>query len=107
MFNPGETIAHQFIIPFVSTEISKVVVSYKQGDDIIIEKTVTSGFESIRGGTHTQFILIFSQQESLTFGEHQDYMVQVNVLTTAGSRATSKEIRGKNGAQYHKEVITP
>jgi hypothetical protein len=32
--------------------------------------------------------------------------VQINVLSLTGSRATSKEMEGKNGAQYYKEVMT-
>ena len=107
MFNPGETIIHQFTIPFVAAEMTKVIVSYKQGDDIVFEKTVTSGFEAIDDNSKTKFDVILSQQESLMFHELTNYTVQVNVLTMYGTRASSKEIKGSNGAQYHKEVITP
>ena len=107
MFNPGETVVHQFVIPFVAAEVSKVVVSYKQGDCIVFEKTITSGFEEADSNLKTKFNVMFTQEESLTFNELHDYYVQLNVITTYGTRATSKEIKGHNGAQYHKEVISP
>lgn len=106
MFNPGETVVHQFVIPFVAAEVSKVVVSYKQGDCIVFEKTITSGFEEADSNLKTKFNVMFTQEESLTFNELYDYYVQLNVITTYGTRATSKEIKGRNGAQYHKEVIS-
>ena len=46
MFNPGETVAHKFIIPFDSSVLSKVIVTYKQCDNVFLSKTITSGFES-------------------------------------------------------------
>lgn len=103
MFSPGETIAHQFIIPFVVGEITKVIVSYKQGDNIVLEKPITSGFEAVSG--KTKVTITFSQQESLLFKECSDVRIQLNVITTGGSRCTSKEIRETNGVQHLKEVI--
>lgn len=113
MFNPGETVSHQFIIPFVASELSKVIVSYKQDGDIVFEKTITSGFEPYykpdesheEVAQRTMFTIAFSQEESLLFSPKKDFKAQINVFTTRGSRATSKEIEGKNGAQYHREVI--
>lgn len=108
MFNPGETVCHQFIIPFVGDEISKVIVSYKQDGDIMFEKTITSGFEEIEPGK-TKFLVLFSQAESLLFKDNFDFSVQVNVLIGLGgniSRLSSKELHGKNGIQYHREVIS-
>ena len=107
MFNPGETVVHQFVIPFVAAEIAKVIVSYKQGDCIVFEKTITSGFEEADSRLKTKFNVTFTQNESLTFKDLYDYYIQINVLTTFGTRATSKEIKGRSGVQYHKEVITP
>lgn len=106
MFNPGETIIHQFVIPFLSTELSKVIVSYKQGDDIVLEKTVTSGFTPIEEYTKTQFAVTLSQEESLMFSDLNSYTIQLNVLTIFGTRAASKEIRGTSGVQHHREVIS-
>ena len=106
MFNPGETIIHQFIVPFVADEIDKVIVSYKQEGSIVFEKTITSGFEEADDPLKSKFSIQFTQEESLIFKEMKFYFVQLNVLTVYGTRATSKEIKGTNGAQYHKEVIS-
>ena len=46
MFFPGETITHSFVIPFAANEIDHVILSYKQNGAIILEKTITSGFEA-------------------------------------------------------------
>ena len=107
MFSPGETICHRFIIPFVANEISKVIITYKQNDHIVFIKTITSGFEEADSRLKTKFNVTFTQNESLTFKDLYDYYIQINVLTTFGTRATSKEIKGRSGVQYHKEVITP
>ena len=105
MFNPGETVLHRFIIPFIPNEISKVIVTYKQEDDVVFEKTITSGFEGLESNTKTQFTVDFSQDESLLFKDLYNYTAQVNVLTIHGTRASSKPIKGFNGSQYHREVI--
>lgn len=104
MFNPGETVGHRFIIPFVAANIAEVIVSYKQGGDIVFEKSITSGFEEVTT-TRTEFTITFSQEESLVFKDKIDYTIQLNVLTRMGSRATSREIPGKNGIQYYREVM--
>lgn len=106
MFNPGETVAHQFIIPFVATELAKVVISYKQDGDIMFEKTITSGFEEYQTKANTKFTITFSQEESLTFNPLKDVFAQINVLTVKGARASSKPIKIYTGPQYHKEVIS-
>ena len=106
MFNPGETVCHQFIIPFMASELSKVIISYKQDGDIVFEKTITSGFEPSDTGK-TVVSVTLSQRESLMFQENTDFTIQLNVLVGLdGSRVTSAEIKGHNGVQHHKEVIT-
>lgn len=105
MFNPGETVCHQFTIPFVADELAKVIVSYKQDGYIVFEKSITSGFES-KTRTETIVNVEFTQEESLLFNEYRRYTIQLNVLTKLGTRASSKEIKSENGAQYHKEVMS-
>jgi hypothetical protein len=106
MFHPGETISHNFIIPFVADEIAKVIVSYKQSDHIIIEKEVTSGFKA-ESRVEASFSIAFTQQESLLFADKKDYTIQLNVLTNGSSRHASCEIKVKDGGIQHiREVIT-
>lgn len=104
MFNPGETVTHTFTIPFAIAEIDKVIVTYKQKEEVVFEKAITSGFS--QEGTKTAFTIAFSQEESLIFLELHSYTAQLNVLTVGGSRFTSKLIKGKTGAQHHREVMT-
>lgn len=42
MFHPGETLIHEFIIPFIYDTIEKVLVTYKQNDRLILIKEITS-----------------------------------------------------------------
>ena len=105
MFFPGETISHTFIVPFNNNEISKVVITYKQNDRIIFEKTLTSGF--IREEQYiTKIEYQFNQGESLLFDDNSDFTIQVNVYTVSGSRHASHEMRSSNGVQYLREVIS-
>ena len=105
MFFPGETIIHKFVIPFEAIDISYVVVSYKQGDDIVFEKTITSGFEE-EETNQTSFSFAFTQQESLRFSDNWAYTIQCNVYTKGGSRHTSNELKSSNGIQYLREVMS-
>lgn len=104
MFNPGETVCQQFTIPFVASELSTVVVTYKQNDDIVFEKSITSDFEAA-DEVSTLITITFSQEESLLFKEMTSYSIQLNVVTLNGSRASSNVIYNNTGEQHHKEVI--
>jgi len=105
MFHPGETVTHTFTIPFIVSEVSEIVVTYKQNDHIILKKTITSGFEEA-GADKTKIVIAFSQQESLLFAEKRPFTIQLNVCTVDGTRCTSKEIKSETGVQHHKEVMT-
>lgn len=111
MFNPGETVAHTFVIPFSKTSLSQVVISYKQGDNVILERITSRRdfLDHITNGTvdpvKTDIRIELSQQESLLFKDLHSYTIQLNVYTEGGSRHASCEIKGKNGIQHHREVI--
>ena len=105
MFFPGETITHNFVIPFAKNEVSKVVVTYKQNDQIVLEKTITSGFVD-EGTSLCSFDYTFSQPESLAFQDNSNFSIQLNVYSVAGTRHASYELRESNGVQYYREVIT-
>ena len=106
MLIPGETISHQFTIPFLVSEIHSVYVSYKQKDDIILERNVPSrNIEQIEDDK-SQVTVVLSQDESLLFKDDCAYTIQLNVITTFGSRIASNEIRSRTGTQHIKEVIS-
>lgn len=105
MFFPGETITHKFFVPFNHNEIVKAIVTYKQNDQIILEKTITSGFQS-EEEDKSSFEYSLSQPESLCFQDNSRFTIQLNVYAAGGSRHASYELRGDSGIQYLREVIT-
>lgn len=104
VFFPGETISHGFVIPFLPQDIDRVIVSYKQNDDIVFEKTVTEGFEQL-GSEKSYFSFAFTQTEGLCFLDDTKFTIQCNVYTKGGTRHTSRIMKGSTGKQYYREVI--
>ena len=104
MFFPGETISHGFVIPFSASDIHHVVISYKQHDQIVFEKTVTT-FTS-KGTGKASFSVKLTQSQGLLFADGEPFTVQCNVYTKGGSRHTSIPIKGSTGTQYLREVMT-
>jgi len=106
MFFPGETITHRFVVPFAANEIDKVIISYKQKEAIMFEKTLTSGF--VKEDQHiTSVEFQLTQGEGLLFADDTPFTVQVNVYTIVGTRHTSHEMNSSSGVQYLREVIAP
>ena len=108
MFFPGETITHRFIIPFAKGEIDHVVITYKQKDQISLEKTITSNSEDMSEDSafSTKIEYTLSQQESLGFEDDVPFTMQVNVYSVGGSRHASHELKSSSGIQYYREVMT-
>ena len=104
MFIPGETVVHEFIIPFMNSDLSKVIVSYKQDNRIVLTKTISS-FTAI-SSTESKITIAFSQQESLLFSDDIDYTIQLNVFTLRGTRAACTEFKSSTGKQHYKKVIS-
>lgn len=104
MFSPGETIVHQFRMPFSNGGISKVVVSYYQNDRLILVKNVYQS-EIDNNEKGSQFNVSLSQEESLLFDDNSGFYAQLNAMFTSGTRATSREIYGTNIRQQIRERI--
>ena len=103
MFIPGETVTHEFLIPFVRTELAKVIVTYKQNNRIVLTKTISSFEETAH--TESRVVVSFSQQETLLFDCNSDYTIQLNVFTANGARGACTEFKGSTGVQHYKKVI--
>lgn len=103
MFHPGETVTQRFTIPFVASTLSQVIVTYKQGDHLVLVKTITSNFEDVDG--KTRITVVLTQAESLLFNDKMKFTIQLNVFTKDGTRATSREIRSENAIQHYKGVM--
>lgn len=104
MFIPGETISHQFFIPFVSSDIVYITVSYRQNGHVVLEKNVYPG-QIENSNPLSTFVVTFSQAESLLFEDEADYWVQVNVFFSGGARCSSMEIKSRTGRQHIREVV--
>ena len=108
MFNPGETIVHVFIIPFVANRISKVIVTYRNKDHNVfcVKEITSSNINSDPEDNRKSLVTAeFSQQESLLFEEQSCYKIQLNVITNTHDRFASTEITGRTGPQHIQEVI--
>lgn len=105
MFIPGETVAHEFIIPFISSEVIEVLVTYKQNDRVVLKKTITSNFEEVPENK-TKITIALSQQESLLFDDKNDAEIQLNVMCQNGTRAACKEFKVSTGKQHYRQVIS-
>lgn len=118
MFFPGESICHMFVVPFVPAEISKAIISYKQDEDIVFEKTITQNDTDERGERLIQeifdeeqyksviYCIVSPQLQSLLFKDDSGLKIQVNIFTTNGRRATSQIIKSYTGEQFYREVIS-
>lgn len=107
MFIPGETIAFNFTVPFVRSDIGRIYVTYYQDDEIVLEKRVAaSQITRAYDKAESYFTVTLSQAESLLFNNCDDFTIQLNVVLTTGVRCASYEMKGKNGMQHIKEVVT-
>ena len=103
MFFPGETITHNFVIPFSVNEVQEVTLSYKQNESIMFEKTITSGFVALSTQA-TRVTHVFTQAETLLFQDNTDFTIQINVYTKGGTRHASHEVKSSSGIQYLREL---
>ena len=109
MFHPGETIAHTFTLPYEKSTIDKVIISYRQKDQIILEKIITSD-TSLQETEDNQTIVssILTESESLLFHDLTTFGIQINVFfgdgEIASGRVTSDEIGETTGVQHIREL---
>jgi hypothetical protein len=93
------------MIPFAKDEISVAIVTYKQNNYIVLEKTVQKTEIEDLGAGASMISYGLTQLQSLCFEDDSEFTIQVNILTKSGSRHTSSELKGSNGIQYVREVI--
>lgn len=124
MLLPGETVRHTFAIPFHKGDISKVIVSYKYGYDVFLEKTIVPkepttldqyikdindcpdvinmyGEDYItQNDIHSVVSYVLEQDETLLIPTCGEISIQMNILTTGLSRHTSTLIWHRTGPQH-------
>jgi len=115
MFIPGDTIQHQFVLPFTSLEFNKAVISYKQNDRIVMEVIASvnrrendPNMDISFDENSTILTYSFTQKRSLLFADSIPFTIQISVITSkGGSRITSSIITSSiNGAQYYRREFT-
>ena len=104
MLMPGGTYLHRFYLPFPGSEVDKAIVTYKQKDDVILEKTVEGGFVD-EGENGCHFDVELSQKESLLFIDEANISFQINVINQYGTRIPSEPMCRMSGTQLHKDII--
>ena len=108
VFIPGETISFQYQLPFLKTDITKIIVTYKQNGHIVLVRTVyPRQVENDEQGSH--FAITLSQEESLLFEDNKYFYAQLNIMFTAPdgeTRAACIELKGENALQHFREVVT-
>lgn len=102
---------HTFIIPFKKTNLSYVIISYKQDDYVILERTVTSfanhvDENNVLDEAKSEVSIQLTQEESLLFADRRDFTIQLNVYSDSGSRHASCEIKASSGVQHHRQVMS-
>jgi len=108
VFIPGETIAHEFYLPFKKGDIAKVIATYRQDGHVVLARTIYPR-EIENGERDSHFVIALSQEESLLFEDNKYFYVQLNihfVSRTNETRAASIELRGENLLQHLREVVT-
>ena len=80
------TPTHTFNIPFASEIISDILVTYKQGEKIVLEKRKA---DLTNSGTEWSYRLTQSETASFTAGEA--VLIQIRV-TTLGGEAVASDI---------------
>jgi hypothetical protein len=103
MLIPGDTVVHNFTIPFDYDDVEEVDISYKQGDRIVYEKKITHQTSDVyitRGDGFTILSCDLSQNVTLLFEDNMTYTIQLTVLTSGGGRTTSGIIKSSSGIQY-------
>ena len=107
MFIPGETITHEFRIPFASEDIKTIYVTYRQNDQIVLVKKVFPVDIHDVSGDLNFFQVTLEQNESLLFKNNATFYVQLNVLfNDSKTRAASVELKGTTGRQHYGKVVS-
>lgn len=97
----GTTPTHTFVLPFDSTTVDKIKITYSQLDKEILTKTnkdVTFDGDNV--------IVTLSQAETFRFSEKNGAVsIQVRVVTTGGDALASKIMSVGVGKCLDKEVL--
>ena len=83
------TPTHIFSLPFETSLLKKILITYKQDDAIILEKTEA---DCTLDGNDVKIVL--TQEETLLFDTENRVFIQLRILTTDG-KALASDIESK------------
>lgn len=110
----GTTLLHSFTIPTEVKDISKVIITYVQGVDIILEKVfdeeVNNAEIYLKANTDDTYTINFTLTQEETFLFKPTYStdpvkIQLKILQTNGNVITSEVYRMRVEDCLNKEVI--
>ena len=96
------TPTHRFELPFsYSKYVSKVLISYGQGDEIVLEKTESD----VVVKDDRLMCVTLTQEETNKFSDTLPVKMQVRVLTLGGNVVASRQILRIVGEVLNDEVL--
>lgn len=97
----GTTPTHIFKIPFDTSQLKEIRISYAQDDEVIVEKNTS---DCILEGD--KITVTLSQEDTLKFSHRKAVELQLKVLTVDGCVLANNVIRVRVEEILNKEVLT-
>jgi len=100
MIRKGTTPTQSFVLPFDSSKITAVKITYKQGNDIVLEKRLSDC--SIEPDRIT---VRLSQEDTFKFVNAKPLQIQLRVVTIGGDALATKVYQEQVEQSLDEEVI--
>ena len=96
----GTTPTHQFVVPFDTSVLSEVLITYAQDNKLVLTK-------NIKDCTIEQDVIsvTLTQEETLRFDSDHHVKIQLRALTTGGDALASQIITRSVGDVLNDEVL--
>ena len=100
------TPTHQFVFADDPDEFSRILITYSQGGEIVLEKEKTDLTIEQTGGGRFRAFYTLTQEESSLFFAGTDVLVQVRALTSDGIAVASEIKRLRVDDVLNDEVLS-
>ena len=97
----ASTPTHEFEMPFGSEFYKRVLITYKQNDEIVLEKT-----ERDVSWSGNVMSLTLTQEETLKFNDNVSVVIQIRVLTHDDKSIPSNTMTIPCGVVLNPKVLT-
>ena len=103
---PGETATIEFEVPFASSHLSKAIITFSQNEFTVLKVETTNITPLSTVAPVTSLVTYtLSQSESLRLENYATCKVQINLMSTEGSRLVGSEVYLPVGVQQYRRVI--